>query len=829
MNLQLGCFHRSGNRNWFDFCLLRGLQLNFMKQTLLFIFLVLSSSVGAQVVTVRDAVNRQPLEFVTVISWQPKTYAITDGKGRVDLTQFAGSDSIVFQEVGHKEIQLTYDQSIELESILMERGEFDLGGVTISAARWKQPKRDVPNKITAIDPDQVYFENPQTAADLLESSGEVYVQKSQMGGGSPMIRGFATNRVMLSVDGVRMNNAIFRSGNLQNVISLDPLAIENAEVVFGPGSVIYGSDAIGGVMSFYTTEPDLSQSDEPLVKGNAFVRGSTANRERTGHLDFNIGYRKFAMVTSVSYSDFENLMMGSNGPDEYLRYHYIISENGIDVMVENPNPREQISTAYDQVNLMQKFRYKPNRFWEITYGGHYSTTSDFGRYDRQIRYRGDTLRSSEWYYGPQEWMMHTVNVVNVKPNKIYDKMSLTTAYQMFKESRNDRDYQYRYRTNAVERVYAPSVNLDFEQDLGERHELFYGLEGVYNLVHSRASIKDVKSEINTLAQTRYPHESIWVSTSAYVSDQFRINDIFTLQSGMRYSLVMINAQLDTSFLPLPETEVDLMMDALNGSLGLAYKPNDKVQLNLNLSTGFRAPNIDDIGKTFDSEPGAVVIPNPDLLPEYAYNGELGLVKIFKDFLKLDATIYYAWLNNALVRRNDQLGGQDSVQYGGDLSQVQSIQNAANAQVYGAQAGFEWKIWRGITMGSRINYQKGQEELDDGSVAPLRHAPPVFGSARIGYQRERLQAQVSTEFNGKVSNRNLAPSEQGKDYIYSLNSGGDPYSPSWMVLNSRASYQIKDNFMVSAGVENILDKRYRPYSSGISAPGRNFIGSVRYSF
>ena len=194
MNLQLGCFHRSGNRNWFDFCLLRGLQLNFMKQTLLFIFLVLSSSVGAQVVTVRDAVNRQPLEFVTVISWQPKTYAITDGKGRVDLTQFAGSDSIVFQEVGHKEIQLTYDQSIELESILMERGEFDLGGVTISAARWKQPKRDVPNKITAIDPDQVYFENPQTAADLLESSGEVYVQKSQMGGGSPMIRGFATNR-----------------------------------------------------------------------------------------------------------------------------------------------------------------------------------------------------------------------------------------------------------------------------------------------------------------------------------------------------------------------------------------------------------------------------------------------------------------------------------------------------------------------------------------------------------------------------------------------------------------------------------------------------------
>ena len=797
-------------------------------------FLVLFISVFAangQVVTIKDAVNRQPLEYVTVISWSPKTYTITDAKGRVDLTEFLGSDSIVFREVGHEEFFLSYDQAVASEdgNIMMGRGSFDLGGITISAAKWGQPKRDVPNKISAISAEQVYFENPQSAADLLESSGEVYVQKSQMGGGSPMIRGFSTNRVMLSVDGVRMNNAIFRSGNLQNVISLDPLAIENTEVVFGPGSVIYGSDAIGGVMSFYTLQPDLSLSEEPLVKGNAFIRGSTANSERSGHLDFNVGYEKWAFVTSISYADYENLRMGANGPTDYSQEHFIIQDNGRDLMVTNPDPREQVSTEYDQVNLMQKVRFKPNMYWDITYGGHYSITSNYGRYDRLIRYKGDTLRSAAWYYGPQEWSMHSLNIVNTRPNKIYDKMSITAAYQYFKESRNDRDYGSVLRNNKVERVYAPSINIDFEQDIGKRHELFFGLEGVYNLVHSYATEKNIFTGINSSIQTRYPHEASWVSTSVYLSDQFRISDKLTLQTGVRYSLVQISAKLDTSFLPLAETEADLLTDALNGSAGIAYKPTDKLQFNVNLATGFRAPNVDDIGKTFDSEPGSVVTPNSYLSHEYAYSAEVGFIKIVKDFLKLDGTVYYTFLNNALVRRNSQINGLDSVQYNGELSQVQSIQNAAQAMVYGLQAGVECKIWKGIGMASRLNYQMGEEELDDGTVAPLRHAPPLFGTARITYQRERIHAQLSAEYNAKVSNRNLAPSEQSKDYLYALNDGGQPYAPGWLVLNSRASYQIKDNFMVSAGVENILNKRYRPFSSGISAPGRNFIGTVKYSF
>ncbi len=195
---------------------------------------------------------------------------------------------------------------------MLEPSSLSLEQYTVVASKWNQSTRDIPAKITSISVQEVALQNPQTTADLLATSGEVFIQKSQQGGGSPMIRGFATNRLLITVDGVRMNTAIFRSGNLQNVISLDPFAIERTEVLFGPGSVIYGSDAIGGVMGFNTLTPKLSLGDKSDVSGSAVSRYSSANDERTGHVDVNVGWKKFAMVSSFSYFNFDDLRMGTN-------------------------------------------------------------------------------------------------------------------------------------------------------------------------------------------------------------------------------------------------------------------------------------------------------------------------------------------------------------------------------------------------------------------------------------------------------------------------------------------------------------------------------------
>ncbi|MCB0619914.1 MAG: TonB-dependent receptor plug domain-containing protein, partial [Saprospiraceae bacterium] len=327
----------------------------------LWALLLFASDLTAQIVTVKDQLTQEPLELVTLYSPSTGASAVTDREGRADLSEFVFSDTILLRLIGYREVAYSYEQLEALGFVVvLAEDQISLEAVVVSASRWRQAKREVPQKITSVSPREVALQNPQTAADLLSLSGEVFIQKSQLGGGSPMIRGFATNRVLIAVDGVRMNTAIFRSGNLQNVISLDPYATERTEVLFGPGSVMYGSDAIGGAMNFFTLTPALSTAGSLSAKANAAVRLASANEEKTGHLDFSLGWKKWALATSASYSDYGDLKMGSNGPDDYLRPFYAATIEGLDTALVNPDPEVQVPTGYHQYNLLQKVRFQPN-------------------------------------------------------------------------------------------------------------------------------------------------------------------------------------------------------------------------------------------------------------------------------------------------------------------------------------------------------------------------------------------------------------------------------------------------------------------------------------
>jgi hemoglobin/transferrin/lactoferrin receptor protein len=220
------------------------------------LFVQLASS---QMVVVKDKETHLPLEHVSIFTEEPIRTDFTDAHGKCNLDEFAGADSIFFHMIGYETSLYSYDEIKDLGfQVLMRQHEMSLNEVVIAATKWQQGRRETPAKVSVMKPKEVQFANPQTTADLIGMNGDVYIQKSQMGGGSPMIRGFATNRVLIAVDGVRMNNIIFRGGNLQNIISADAYTLERAEVIFGPGSVIYGSDAIGGVMGLYTFNPGLA-------------------------------------------------------------------------------------------------------------------------------------------------------------------------------------------------------------------------------------------------------------------------------------------------------------------------------------------------------------------------------------------------------------------------------------------------------------------------------------------------------------------------------------------------------------------------------------------
>ncbi len=801
-----------------------------MKKLLLWCLLLGATQVAvAQVITIKDQKSGQPIEGVTISATSPREFTSTNNKGQAELYNFKGAESIELRALGYQSATTSY-AALEAAGFVfsLQESTLNFDEVVVSATRWKQAAKEVPTKIIAISSKDIALQNPQTAADLLRQSGYVFMQKSQQGGGSPMIRGFATNRLIYTVDGVRMNTAIFRGGNIQNVISLDPFATEKAEVVFGPGSVIYGSDAIGGVMSFQTLTPQLSVENPPFITGKAITRYSSANQEKTGHFDINVGWKKWAMVTSISSNDFGDLRMGSDGPKEYLRPFYVQRQDSTDVVVTNEDPRVQRPSGYSQINLMQKLRFQPNEKWDFQYGFHFSETSEYARYDRHIRYRKGLPRYGEWAYGPQSWTMNNLNVTHNETSKLYDQMNLRMARQVFEESRIDRDINKDERHIRIEEVLAQSLNLDFNKSLGSKTRLFYGFELVHNKVTSKGIDENIATGEAVDGPSRYP-QSTWASYGAYLTDQFLVSDQFTVQAGMRYNHFKLDARFDTTFYPFPFLEANLNNGALTGSLGFVYRPTKDWVISANGATAIRSPNVDDVGKVFDSEPGAVVIPNPDLAAEYAWSGDLGIARIFGGKLKIDLTGYYTNLQNALVRRDFTLNGEDSIDYDGTLSRVQAIQNAAVAKVYGVQAGFELKLSHGFGISSDFSYQKGDEELDDGSTSPARHAAPWFGISRLTYAAHNLNLQFSAEYSGDRTYEELPVEERGKPEIYAIDANGNPYSPGWYSLNFNAMYRFAEHLSVSAGIENLTDQRYRPYSSGIVAPGRNFILSLRATF
>lgn len=798
----------------------------------LLVLIIIPLQLNAQTIILIDESSGYPVTNAQLRNKNNTKTVWSDFDGKAKVSVFGNKEPIFISHPNFETIVITKPELQKRNYRLALTHKIQLlDEIVMSVSKWEQQKRDVPQKIATISSKEILYQNPQTTADMLQQSGKIFVQKSQLGGGSPMIRGFATNRVLITVDGVRMNNAIFRGGNVQNVISIDPFSLKNTELVFGPGTVIYGSDAIGGVMNFYSKNPRFSYTDSLTVSGNAAYRFSSANEEQTLHAEINYGKKKWAGFSSFSLNTFGDLTMGKNGRVEYLRPTKVIRSNGSDVLIDNPNPRVQTPTKYEQYNFLQKLRYRPRQNTTVDFGLHYSTTSEFDRYDRLIQpnRQGNGLRSAEWFYGPQKWLMTNLQYTQKSSKSWFKGLKINTAYQRFEESRNDRSFGDTDLFSSKELLDAYSLNLDMEHKKLDNLSLFYGASWVYNIVHSTGSVTDIINEEIQPAASRYPDGATWQSAAAYLSGNYALKPNLSVLSGLRYNRIWLNASFDNTFFDFPFTQAKINTDGLTGSLGFSWFPNANLQITSNLATAFRAPNIDDVGKVFDSEPGSVVVPNPDLSSEYAYSADLGIRKNFKDTWVIQATGYYTFLDNAMVRRDFNLNGESEIIYNGELSRVQAIQNAARANAYGLELGIETFFGKHWTLMGNLNLTQGTEEENDGTQTPARHVAPTFADLHLIWKNERFKTDVFVIHNGEISNNNLALSEQNKAYLYASDKNGLPFAPAWTTLNIRTQYHWNSTLLFNAAIENLTDQRYRPYSSGITAPGRNIIIGAIYTF
>ncbi|MFY0627177.1 MAG: TonB-dependent receptor [Reichenbachiella sp.] len=790
--------------------------------------LIISNTANGQVLKVRESSTHLPVINVSVKLEKNPALLLTDENGQVKLEGLIEGEVLVLSHPSYQ--TLTFDtKNLDVQdwTIYLTESVVQIDEVIVSASRWQQNKKDIPNEVLRVSAKDVVFNNPQTSADMLAQTGKVYVQKSQMGGGSPMIRGFSASSVLIVMDGVRINNAIYRSGNLQNVISIDPNLLETTEVIFGPGSTLFGSDALGGVMHFKTIRPSYSAGKKLEVQGAVMGRYATANMEKTGTMNIRLNNNRFSNVTGISFSDFSDLRSGGNHRSEYpdfgKRFEYIDRVEGQDVVIENDDVNMQRFSGYRQYNIMNKIAYRIGSKSELGYTIYYSSSSDIPRYDRltETTDQGD-LKNAEWYYGPQFMMLNAFSYTNYSSNNWFDRARIVLSNQMVDESRHDRKFQEDTIRNRIENVDVYAINIDFDKKYTDRKELFYGLEYIYNDVTSTADAENIMNGGMADMASRYPDGgSQYQSGAFYVNYKNRFNDLFLATIGARYTYVKVDGTfINTSFYNLPFTEIDQGDGAISGTFGTVITPSDNFKWNLLFSSGFRAPNVDDLGKIFDSG-DVVVVPNEALRPEYSFNYETGFDWMIAGNVKIDATVYYTDLVDAMVRRPYSYDGQSTIIYDGEEYPMAALTNVGESYVWGYSFGVSASFSEKLGVTARINDSFGEDIVDH---IPLRHTTPFFGKVALTYLDKRLRAEVFTNFQGARGLDEFAPSELDKLYIYAPDG-----SPAWMTINAKAAYHFNTQLSVTASVENILDKHYRPYSSGISAPGINGILSARFQF
>lgn len=818
-----------------------------MNKILLMLLACTFFTAGAQTIIVSDNSTREPIKDV-IIKDKNNKIASTNIKGEASLSELDKSDSLWLYNTGFypKKIMAANDGTVTRYYLTPRIVTLD--EIVFSANRTREKKIDVPYSMEIISQKEIEFANQPTSAEILQNTGAVFIQKSQLGGGSTVLRGFEANKTLLVVDGIRMNNAIYRGGHLQDVITLDANMLDRTEVIFGPSSTMYGSDALGGVMHFYTKNAEFSSDEKMIVKANTFARYSSAANESTGHVDFNLGFKKFASMTNVTYSNFGDLKSGSSKLTGYSkswdRLYYVERINNRDSMLYNENDNIQIGSAYSQFDIMQRFNIKAGEHLTHNLNFQYSQSGNIPRYDRLTEtgtatttvinpntgesYKANKMKFAEWYYGPQKRILAAYTLNYGGKTIISDNIRFILAYQKIEQDRFSRRFMNRSRLEQREDLSLYSANLDVNKIIKEKHELRYGAEFTYNNVVSTADSLQVSTGSKTVAPTRYGDDGNKMSsTSVYLSHSWEINDNFIITDGFRFTMNSLESKFkDTSIIRFPFHVAKQNNQAVTGALGFTWKAENDYKVSLLGNTGFRTPNIDDMSKVYDSKGTTVIVPNQNIKPEYAYNVELSISKIFNNNYKFDVTGFYTTLENALVLSEFKFNGSDSATFNGTKSKVYATQNIDRAYIYGVTFGTQLDFNQQISFKGIINYTYGRYvNVKKDTVMPLDHIPPIFGQAGLDYKNKNLNGEFFARFNGaKKSNDYSLNTEDNEIYSADPKNG---YMPAWFTLNIRLGYNLTKNIRINAACENITDNRYRVFASGINAPGRNFIVSLRF--
>jgi len=725
---------------------------------------------------VYDAKFDSPLQDVSVLLTNSGYGSVSGKSGAYKISGIQpGKYKLMASMVGYliyeKEIEVTSNAVVNINIYLQPTNISLNNEIVISARRMESDEFSSPEALSVLNAITLKQELARSTPEALMGTTGVFIQKTNHGSGSPFIRGLTGNQNLQMIDGIRLNNATFRYGPNQYLSTIDPLAIQKIEVVRGYGSVLYGSDALGGVLQVFSKNPAFSDSGFK-VGGRIYGKWMSEDMEKTGRGEIELSGEKAAFLGGFTYHDFGDIVAGDT------------------LGKESP-------TGYQEYSADAKFLVKVNKNNLLTLAYQYDRQNDVPRYDKIIS------GYEKYHFDPQIRQLGYARLKSNFTNKWYNQVLFTASLNQSDETRILQKSGQTKITNEHDLVNTYGGTVEVHSNPSESWKFISGVEYYYDKVASDKLEKDAGTE--TPKRGYYPDGSSSANFALFTSHTYSINH-FDFILGARFNTYQITAE-DAEF-----GDVDVSPTAFVGNASVVYKINSHHNLIASAYTAFRAPNLNDLS-SFGSFNAGIEVPNPNLKPEKSFNTEIGW-KTKYEALSWSVFLFRNNLNDLIERQKATYNGQDSL----DGEQVYKKENFSKAFIQGCEAEIQYQFVTWLSAYGNITYTYGQNETLD---EPISRIPPLNG--RLGFYATSTKGYWGrAEWLTAGKQDRLSSGDEADSRIPE---GG---TPGWNVFNLRAGYDWKW-LGLTAGLNNIFDEAYRTHGSGVDGYGRSFWLAVKIGF
>ncbi len=785
---------------------------------LFFVFCFLTPA-ASQTVLVLDQENAVAIGGVAVFSLDKKTYALSDSLGRVSLSKFRDTDVLVFQHPSFIKKHV-FKRTLKKSSFVVSltKKDFLLKEVVLSYKKSVFFESPVAFKKIIVNKPAL---SPGSSADLLSQSGFVFVQKSQLGGGSPVLRGFEASRVLLLFDGVRLNNAIYRSGHTQYTLSVDPFFLHKNAVGFEGGGVLFGSDALGGYIDLIS----LSFLKKDSVFSFFSSSFSSVNRGFKTGVGVTFSKSRFSYLSSFALNKTHDLTMGENrlhGYSDWGRVPFYFT-NG--TLTKNENNSVQPNTGFGSFGFFQKGLFSLKKGRELGFSHLSSSTSFIPRFDKLNDFSPEGVPVfSSWEYGPQKLSFFKISYSSFVPSFFGEKQTSFFSFQKSQESRHSQKtgelLSYHRKEDVSSFLFKTSVSAK-----KKKTSFFYGLDFWHNSVSSGAYSYNDSSFVSSNCLTRYPGGGSFMGDASLFFLLKKPVGSWGLSAGARGSFSYLYLLFDNVFYWGQSPQHRYKNISFVGFLR-ASRPFSLGSFSFGLNSAHKNPNVDDVGKFFEKN-GFVTVPNTSLSSEYVYSGDFEFFYKKRGF-SFSKNCFMSYIHNPITKipsSEINLVGfslfPDSILYDGTLLPTEANVNYGAAFVCGVSSSFSLEKEGVFLFSSVLNYTYGQ---NTSSRAPLSHIPPLFGKASFSFFKKDYSFSFFSFFNGRKTAERYAPGS-----VDNLSEATEDGSPAWFTLGFSIQKDFYSGFLFSFEANNLLDVHYKTFSSGVSSPGRGFSFSLKRVF